>query len=116
MNTGNRRDHRDNPAVQNDATVVRPQGGAHANPSDDDATRIVAPQGPRSSNASNASNASQGPQGTYAAHTMGASGDATVVAGPAARREQPALRAELGDFVSGVANPIVRAANPLLLL
>jgi type VI secretion system protein ImpK len=113
MNTGNRRDHRDNPAVQNDATVVRPQGGAYANPSDDDATRIVAPQGPRSSNASNASNASQG---THAAHPMRASGDATVVAGSAARREQPALRAELGDFVSGVANPIVRAANPLLLL
>ena len=27
-----------------------------------------------------------------------------------------ALRAELGDFVSGVSNPLVRAANPLLLL
>ncbi|MFC0396980.1 type IVB secretion system protein IcmH/DotU [Paraburkholderia rhizosphaerae] len=31
-------------------------------------------------------------------------------------RAQPALRAELGDFLSGVVNPLVRAANPLLLL
>jgi type VI secretion system protein ImpK len=109
MNTGNRRDP---PAEQSDATVVRPQGGAHANPSDD-ATRIGAPQGQHSPDASNAS---QGPQGTHPAHAMRASGDATVVAGSSARREQAALRAELGDFVSGVANPIVRAANPLLLL
>ncbi|MGN4078057.1 type IVB secretion system protein IcmH/DotU, partial [Burkholderia gladioli] len=36
--------------------------------------------------------------------------------GGARSAPRPALRAEFGDFMSGVANPLVRAANPLLLL
>lgn len=79
-------DDRNGPAPQIDATVMRPQASAGA----DDATRIVHPR------------ASSGARST----------GFTQAAQPASS----ARRAELGDFMSGVANPLVRAANPLLLL
>lgn len=71
-----------------DATMLRPQGHAGA----DDATRIGPT--PASSNV-----------GVRPAHLASSAHSAAS-----------ARRAELGDFISGVANPLVRAANPLLLL
>ena len=94
MNSGNR----SNDTVRADATLVRPRdeqdmtGAANT----DDVTRIMSPR----------------PQTVRVAQS-------TQTAQPA-QSAQPsrraALRAELGDFLSGVANPLVRAANPLLLL
>jgi type VI secretion system protein ImpK len=50
----------------------------------------------------------------------GIADDATRIASPRAmpapHPAPAALRAELGDFLNGLANPLVRAANPLLLL
>ncbi|CAB3751150.1 type IVB secretion system protein IcmH/DotU [Paraburkholderia humisilvae] len=85
-------------ATRSDATLVRPQqartpvAGAAASPADGaaDATRI----GPPPTR-----------QTVSAAHAT-----------PAPARAPVGLRAELGDFLSGVVNPLVRAANPLLLL
>lgn len=89
MNTPN--DHARDASDDSDATMVRPQRAASAN-----------------------------------ASTSANTADVTRIAPPASRvieetRSSPPparapLRAELGDFLSGVANPLVRAANPLLLL
>ncbi|WP_246793505.1 type IVB secretion system protein IcmH/DotU [Burkholderia perseverans] len=93
MNDDTRRPGRGEPAaLRIDATVLRPQGSAGA----DDATRIMAPRAP---------SAEAG--GTFDAA-------ASRAAGPAPARTP--LRAELADFMTGVANPLVRAANPLLQL
>ncbi|MBB5459491.1 type IVB secretion system protein IcmH/DotU [Paraburkholderia sp. Cpub6] len=98
MNTTN--DRSADATRRGDATMVRPQravnGDPNADPNTDpntdagDVTRIVRPASP-TSRVMPANRPSQPP-------------------GP------PPLRAELGDFLSGVANPLVRAANPLLLL
>jgi type VI secretion system protein ImpK len=76
----------DAPTPRIDATVLRPQGSAGA----DDATHIGPPRVPPRT-------------------------PSTGVAQPVPSARS-ARRAELGDFMSGVANPLVRAANPLLLL
>ncbi|MGF6529444.1 type VI secretion system protein ImpK [Paraburkholderia sp. GAS206C] len=97
MNTGNR----SNDSVRADATLVRPRDsldmtGATATGNADDATRIMSPR----------------PQTVRAAQST-----QTTQPGQFAQPSRRApLRAELGDFLSGVANPLVRAANPLLLL
>lgn len=90
MSNGNRND---DPTLHSDATVVRPRGTAAASAGADDATLIMSPRA-----------------------TSSAFAPATQPTAPRGRPPQPALRAELGDFMSGVANPLVRAANPLLLL
>jgi type VI secretion system protein ImpK len=97
---------RDPPTVRSDATVLRPQGNlgnqaGAGNPDaigTDDATRIIAPR----------AQAAPGATGRATGGTTGGSNTARPGAVP--------LRAELGDFMSGVVNPLVRAANPLLLL
>src|SRR5215469_6827485 len=71
-----------------DATLVRPQRSADT--STDDVTRSAPPTLP-------ASRVAQEPRSSQPS------------------RKAP-LRAELSDFQSGVANPLVRAANPLLQL
>lgn len=92
MNDDTRQPGRGEPAaLRIDATVLRPQGSGA-----DDATRIMAPRVP---------SAEAG--GTFDAA-------ASRAAGPAPTRTP--LRAELADFMTGVANPLVRAANPLLQL
>jgi len=97
MNTGNR----SNDSVRADATLVRPRDsldmtGATAPGNADDATRIMSPR----------------PQTLRPAQST-----QTTQPGQFAQPSRRApLRAELGDFLSGVANPLVRAANPLLLL
>lgn len=84
-------DNRHDQTLPIDATVMRPQpAGAGISTGADDATRIVRPRAPSPAHASGFAQAALPP--------------------PSARR------AELGDFMSGVANPLVRAANPLLLL
>ncbi|CAB3770068.1 type IVB secretion system protein IcmH/DotU [Paraburkholderia solisilvae] len=91
----------DDPALQSDATVVRPQGGAPAADAAnaDDATRIISPR-------------AAGDAGPHSApHST-----PRVAAGAPSKPAPAALRAELGDFLSSVANLLVRAANPLLLL
>ncbi|MGF6936701.1 type VI secretion system protein ImpK [Paraburkholderia sp. UCT70] len=102
MNTTN--DRSADATRRGDATMVRPQRAVNGDPNADpnidpnidpntdagDVTRIVRPASP-TSRVMPANRPSQPP-------------------GP------PPLRAELGDFLSGVANPLVRAANPLLLL
>ncbi|MBU9274982.1 type IVB secretion system protein IcmH/DotU [Burkholderia gladioli] len=99
MSEDNRRDDR---ASRVDATVLRPQGSSSSGSSADDATRIMAPRA----------------TGADAGATVISGGAYAAAAGPGGARSapRPALRAELGDFMSGVANPLVRAANPLLLL
>jgi type VI secretion system protein ImpK len=116
-NHGNDRDGRDRRADQDattraqrsDATLVRPHGpaggadaaqGAPAGATDDaDATRI-APLPERQSTAAPTSASQRSP----------------AASAPARNRAPAALRAELGDFLSGATNPLVRAANALLLL
>jgi type VI secretion system protein ImpK len=95
-----------------DMTVLRPRPAMPA----DDATRIArAPSvatsattsaaTPSSTSASEATLSNDGGRTTRGRLSLAASNNGT-----------PPLRAELGDFVSGVSNPLVRAANPLLLL
>ncbi|MBN3728860.1 type IVB secretion system protein IcmH/DotU, partial [Burkholderia sp. Ac-20379] len=87
MSTNSRNGDRNPPP---DATVLRPREAAGVSGADD-VTRIAMPR------------PADADQPTYqAAH--------------AARIARAERRAELGDFMSGVANPLVRAANPLLLL
>ncbi|MEX3809670.1 type IVB secretion system protein IcmH/DotU [Paraburkholderia sp. BR13439] len=86
MNANN--DRAGNAAQDSNATMVRPQRSASADA--DDGTRIVSPIPP----------ASRVIQGTRSSQSSG----------------KAPLRAELSDFLSGVGNPLVRAANPLLLL
>ncbi|MEW6340672.1 MAG: type IVB secretion system protein IcmH/DotU [Paraburkholderia sp.] len=76
----------DQPTLRSDATVVRPRGNTKPVVADD-ATRVVAPR----------STSMRPPS-------------------PLQPAAPTALRAELGDFLSGAPNPLVRAANPLLLL
>ncbi len=78
----------DDRPVPVDATVLRPRDNATAGAGADDATRIMAPRASSS----------------------------TSARGGSIHPDPDTRRAELGDFMSGVANALVRAANPLLLL
>jgi type VI secretion system protein ImpK len=83
-----------NATIPSDATLVRPRASANEDNNADDVTRIMSPR----------AQTVRLPQSTQAHSAPGH-----------APRHAP-LRAELGDFMSGVANPLLRAANPLLLL
>jgi type VI secretion system protein ImpK len=94
MSTDNRSGQ---PAFRSDATVVRPQGSARREPADD-ATQLVSPR-----------STPQPPPTLKPPST-------STQPPPLQPQPRAAVRAELGDFLSGVGNAIVRAANPLLLL
>jgi type VI secretion system protein ImpK len=87
MNTTN--DRAGEATRDSDATMLRPRRAANS----DDVTRIAPPAPP----AAPTSRVIQGASAAQPPH-------------------KAPLRAELGDFLSGVSNPLVRAANPLLLL
>lgn len=94
----------DDPPMRLDATVYRPQGGERAGA--DDATRIGAPRAATAAQATNRS----------AAHSAAHSTPHSTRYTQPERRPSAVPPVELGDFMSGVSNPLVRAANPLLLL
>ncbi|MFM0501527.1 type IVB secretion system protein IcmH/DotU [Paraburkholderia caffeinilytica] len=107
MSTGNRNGNGNgDPRLRIESTILRPQGeagasmdaSANASARADDVTRITPPRAPSDGFA-------QSSRQTPSAPAM-----SSAHSGPSVPR------ADLGDFMSGVANPLVRAANPLLLL
>ncbi|CAM2157014.1 type VI secretion system protein ImpK [Pararobbsia alpina] len=107
------------------ATVVkrRANAGQDAN---DDATRVVMPRGQDDvtrivKSGGQAQTLAQPSARTVQTNRSQAYGAEPNVTSGAARASMASIasiasRAELGEFISGVSNPLVRAANPLLLL